>query len=133
MVTVLKKQKLARFNRIYQAECFPDDVVKMFGKSTSDKKRYINWLDARLLMLDIKGMNALGLEQFEHLKGTNNPKLYAIRHPHSNINERYIFIFSFGESTILLTAFKKKSVSDYKLAIRRAECIYRELEGQHEQ
>ena len=121
-------QKLAGFNRIYQAKCFPDEVNSMFGKSTGEKKRYIKWLYIWLSVLDSDGMGALNLEQFEHLKGTNNPNLYAIRHPHSKINERYIFVFANEESTILLSAFKEKNAFDYQSAIKRAERIYKELE-----
>ena len=128
----MKIQKINRFNRIYQAECFPDEVDKMIGKSSGDKRRCINWLDAKLSILDKKGMSALNLEQFEYLKGTSNPKLYAIRHPHSNINERYLFVFAAGESSTLLTAFKEKGVLDYHTAIHRAKNIYAELGEYHE-
>jgi len=127
-VIFLNIQKLAGFDRIYQAECFPDEVNKMFGKSTGEKKRYMKWLYTWLSVLDSDGMNALNLEQFEYLKGTSNPNLYAIRHPHSQINERYIFVYADEESSILLTAFKEKNASDYQLAIRRAEHIFEELE-----
>lgn len=121
-------QKLADFNRIYQAECFPDEINKMFGKSTGEKKRYIKWLYTWLSILDSEGMSALNLEQFEHLKDTSNPSLYAIRHPHSMINERYIFIFAEEERSILLTAFKEKSTRNYHSAIKRANRIFKELE-----
>ena len=122
-------QKLAGFNRIFQAGCFPDDVKSMFGKSTGEMGRYIKWLYTWLSVLDSEGMNALSLEQFEHLKGTSNPNLYAIRHPHSQINERYIYVYADGERTILLTAFKEKSANDYQSAIKRAEHVFSELEG----
>jgi len=131
-VNILKTQKLLNFNRIYQAECFPCEVDKMFGKSTGDKNRYLRWLEDRLLFLDKRGMSVLNLEQFEHLKGTQNPKLYAIRHPRSILNERYIFVFTLGQKSILLTAFKEKSTKDYQVAIKRAESIYAELEEYHE-
>ena len=101
----------------------------MFGKSTGEMDRYMKWLYTWLSVLDNDGMNALNLEQFEHLKGTANPNLYAIRHPHSLINERYIYMYADGESTILLTAFKEKSSKDYQSAIIRAEHIFAELEG----
>lgn len=120
-------QKLAGFHRIYQAECFEDAMNAMFGKSTGDKKRYLKWLYTWFTVLDTEGMAALNLEQFEHLKDTANPNLYAIRHPHSQIDERYIY--ADDESTILLTAFKEKSPRDYKAAIARAEQIFAELEG----
>ena len=100
----------------------------MFGKSTGEMKRYLNWLYIWLSVLDTDGLDALNLEQFEHLKGTDNPYLYAIRHPHSQINERYIYVYTDDEGTILLTAFKEKSVHDYRTAIARAEHIFAELE-----
>jgi len=124
----LEIQKLKGFGRIYQAECFPSEVDSMFGKSSGDKARYLKWLYTWLSVLDDEGMGVLNLEQFEHLKGTSNPNLYAIRHPHSQINERYIYVYADGESTILLTAFKEKNANDYKFAIARAERIFSELE-----
>jgi len=125
----LEIQKLAGFERIYQAECFPDEIKAMFGKSTGEMNRYLKWLFTWLSVLDSEGMSALNLEQFEHLKGTEDPNLYAIRHPHSKINERYIYIYADNESAILLTAFKEKSTSDYRSAIVRAENIVKQLEG----
>ena len=127
-VGTLEIQKLVGFDRIFQAECFPDEVRKMFGKNTGEMSRYIKWLYTWLSVLDREGMKALSLEQFEHIKNTSNPNLYAIRHPHSQINERYLYIYADGESAILLTAFKEKSTSDYQSAITRAEHIYAELE-----
>ena len=124
----LNIQKLEGFKRIYQAECFPEEVDKMFGKSKGEKKRYIKWLITWLSVLDTDGMSALNLEQFEHLKGTSTPHLYAIRHPHSKINERYIYVYADEEQSILLTAFKEKNTGDYQSAITRAENIYKELE-----
>ena len=89
----------------------------------------MKWLYTWLSVLDSDGMSAFNLEQFEHLKGTSNPTLYAIRHPHSQINERYIYVYADGESVILLTAFKEKNVRDYQSAIARAEHIFTELEN----
>ena len=60
---------------------------------------------------------------------TQTPKLYAIRHPRSQINERYIYVYVDGESIILLTAFKEKNTHDYRSAIARAKRILIELEG----
>ncbi|MCL2426759.1 MAG: hypothetical protein FWD05_10540 [Oscillospiraceae bacterium] len=91
-------------------------------------KRYLRWLYSWLSVLDSEGMNALNLEQFEYLKYTSNPNLYAIRHPHSQINERYIYIYTDNESAILLTAFKEKNTNDYQSAIIRAEHIFAKLE-----
>ena len=121
-------QKLVGFNRIYQAECFPGEVKAMFGKSTGEMKRYLKWLYTWLSVLDSEGISALNLEQFEYLKDTKSPNLYAIRHPHSQINERYIYFYADDESTVLLTAFKEKNTTDYDSAIARAEHIYTLLE-----
>ena len=125
---LLEIQKLSDFNRIYQAECFPDEVKAMFGKSKGEMRRYMKWLYTWLSVLDNDGMDVLNLEQFEHLKNTSNPNLYAIRHPHSKINERYIYLYADNESAILLTAFKEKNPHDYRVAIARAEHIFAELE-----
>ena len=122
-------QKLTGFSRIYQAECFPDELSKIFGKNSGEMKRYIKWLYVWLSVLDNDGINVLNLEQFEYLKGTINPKLYAIRHPRSKINERYIYVYIENENVVLLTAFKEKNKSDYKSAIARAESIFKELES----
>ncbi|GHS98584.1 hypothetical protein AGMMS50276_20650 [Synergistales bacterium] len=125
---MLEIQKVVGFTRIYQAECFLSEVDAMFGKSTGDKQRYLRWLYTWLSVLDDCGMEALAFEQFEHLKNTDNPHLYAIRHPHSQINERYIYVYMDEESAILLTAFKEHDARDYEAAIARAARIYSKLE-----
>ena len=102
----------------------------MFGKNVGNKKRYLKWLYTWLFILDSDGMNVLNLEQFEQMKGTSNPNLYVIRHPHSQINERYIYMYSEEESAILLTAFKEKNPADYRSALARAEHIVAELESE---
>jgi len=51
-VVILEIQKLVGFNRIYQAECFPDEVKAMFGKNTGDMRRYLKWLYTWLSILD---------------------------------------------------------------------------------
>ena len=124
----MKLEKTSGFRRIYQAESFPDDVEDMFKKSKGQRKRYLLWLYTWLTILDNQGCDALALQQFEYLKNTTNPRLYALRHPHSGINERYIFVCVSDEAIILLTAFKEKGVSDYAIAIARANRIFSELE-----
>jgi len=124
----LKLQKLGGFSRIYQAECFPDEFSAMMGKNKGEQSRYLRWLYTWLAVLDREGMKALDLSQFEYLRDTANPRLFAIRHPHSQINERYIYIYEDGESAILLTAFMEKSKHDYDYAITRAKNILKELE-----
>ncbi|MEG1473932.1 MAG: hypothetical protein RSC25_07425 [Christensenella sp.] len=125
----MKLQKIVGFHRIYQAECFQDEFEMMIGKNKGESKRYLKWLYGWLTVLDEKGIDVLNLEQFEQLQNTNNPVLYAIRHPHSRINERYIYVYMDGESVVLLTAFKEKSAADYKNSISRATRIFSELEG----
>jgi len=125
---MIEIQKLHGFNRIYQAECFPSEFSDVFGKNKGEQARYLKWLYTWLVVLDREGMRALELSQFEHLQDTENPRLYAIRHPHSKINERYIYIYEDGEAAILLTAFMEKSSNDYKAAIIRAKNIIKELE-----
>jgi hypothetical protein len=111
----LKIQKVVGFNRIYQAECFPEEVDSIFGKSAGEKRRYLRWLYTWLSILDNYGMEALTLEQFEYLRNTVDPHLYAIRHPRSQINERYIFVYTDDESAILLMAFKPKLPDFYSV------------------
>ncbi|MDR1020862.1 MAG: hypothetical protein LBL73_08895 [Synergistaceae bacterium] len=123
-------QKIAGFNRIYQAECFPAEFDGMSGKNSGEKKRYLRWFYVWLSILDEYGMSALALEQFEYLQNTERPRLYALRHPHSQINERYVFVYADEESSILLAAFKEQNTRDYESAICRATRIYSELEGE---
>jgi len=57
------------------------------------------------------------------LKGTEKPHLYAIRHPHSIINERYLYVYMKDESAVLLTAFMEKDKKDYNAVIKHAQNI----------
>ena len=124
----MKVEKVGGFQRVYQAESFPDDVEDMFKKNKGQRKRYLLWLYTWLTVLDDQGRDALVLQQFEYLKNTKNPQLYALRHPHSQINERYVFVYVDGEAAILLTAFMEKDTNDYATAIARAKRIILELE-----
>ncbi|GHV79348.1 hypothetical protein AGMMS49944_11390 [Spirochaetia bacterium] len=128
----MKIEKVAGFNNIYQAACFPDEFSALMGKNKGEERRYIRWLYTWLKVLDEQGTDALNLQQFEHLQGTDNPHLYAIRHPHSQINERYIYVYADNEAVILLTAFKEKDSSDYDSAILRAQSIYNKLEEEND-
>jgi len=124
----VKILKVAGFNRIFQAECFPDEIINMFGKNLGEMRRYLKWLNIWLHYLDDNGMGALNLEQFEHIQGTDNPHIYSMRHPHSAINERYLYIYIKDQSAVLLTVFMEKDAKDYTAAIKRAQSIYKELE-----
>jgi hypothetical protein len=79
-------------------------------------------------VLDEQGSYALSLQQFERLQNTKDPPLYALRHPHSQINERYIYVYADDDAVILLTAFKEKDSDDYAPAIARAKRVFSELE-----
>ena len=124
----MKLEKVAGFDRIYQVESFPDDIDTMFGKNKGERKRYMQWLYTWLTVLDSQGQKAITLQQFEYLLDTDAPRLFAIRHPHSQINERYIYVYADDDAAVLLTAFMEKSSDDYKAAIARAKRIYLELE-----
>ena len=51
-MVALDIQKLVGFDRIYQAECFPEEVDKMFGKSTGEKAKESTWLSDQLTYED---------------------------------------------------------------------------------
>ena len=124
----MRLEKVSGFSRIYQAECFPNDVDAMFGKNKGERKRYMMWLYTLLTILDQQGLQAVVLQQFEYLQNTEDPRLYSLRHPHSQINERYIYTYIDEEVVVLLTAFKEKDANYYKTAIERAKRIFLELE-----
>jgi len=124
----MKATLIYGYERVYQAEIFPKDFVSMFGKNAGETKRYISWLATMLYIIDAKGTDALRLEQFEYVQNTSDPNLYAIRHPRSKINDRYLFVYENSERTVLLTAFKEKDKRDYRKAIIRANNIYRQLD-----
>jgi hypothetical protein len=126
----MKLELLEGFERIYQVTEFSAEFEAMFKKNTGESIRYRIWLSAMLTILDEQGMNALNYMQFEYLQQTDSPKLYAIRHPRSKINERYIYACEEldGEKMILLTAFKEKSTADYSTAIERAKNLYAGIE-----
>ena len=124
----MKLEKLTGFVRLYQAESFPQDFSDMFGKDRGEMKRYRRWLNRALWELDERGEKAILLSSFEKLKSEDAPQLYAIRHAHSLINERYLYMITKNKSVILLTAFKEKSASDYAIAIARARSLYHKLD-----
>jgi hypothetical protein len=125
----MEVRKTAGYSRVYQAECFAEEIDGIFGKSAGEKKRCLRWLYAWLTVLDRRGVSArnLNLNPVEPLKNTEKPRLYALRHFHSPSNERYIFAEEPGCNIILLTAFKEYATCDYKPAICRASRIYSEI------
>jgi hypothetical protein len=124
----MQRQLIQGFSHVYAIDKFENEFLSMFGKNKGEVKRYAIWLASMLEILDEKGMGALRYQQFEHLENTNGPTLYAIRHAHSKINDRYIYVYTNGEDSTLLTAFMEKDVSDYTHSIIRASNLYKELE-----
>ncbi len=118
---------MSGYDRIFKVDSFSDEVDDLFGKNKGERHRFLNWLDKQLHILDEMGIDATHSEQFEVLTNTD-PTLYAIRHPKSKLNERYIYIYCEGEDILLLTAFKEKSGSDYRKAIDHAYDIIKKLE-----
>jgi len=119
-------QKVSGLKNIYKVDSFDSDMDALFKNNKGDRKRFEVWLYTKLAILDSMGRDAILLEQFEDLVGTQ-PKLYAIRHPHSILNERYVYVYVDGEDVLLLTAFKEKSKRDYDPAIQRAYNILNNL------
>jgi len=106
----MKLEKVAGFDRIYQTESFPGDIDAMFGKNKGERKRYMQWLYTWLTVLDSQGQKAITLQQFEYLLDTDDPRLYAIRHPHSQINERYIYVYVDDDAAVLLQHLWKRAL-----------------------
>lgn len=107
--------------------------MSLFGKNGGEVERYKRYYSRCLKRLDEDGLFVLNDEQFEHITGTggsNGPKLYAIRHPGSQLNERYIFFCIEGSRFVMLTAFLEKSGKDYYAPnIKRAYNIIAGLES----
>jgi hypothetical protein len=92
----------------------------LFWKNKGEIERYWVWLFGQLKVLEKYSARALALQQFEHLHDSDNPNLFAIRHPHSQLNQRYIYIYIDNEAAVLLTAFKEQKSADYARAMLRA-------------
>ena len=122
------------FKSIYYLDCFQKEFRSLFNNE-KEYKRHKEALVFRLKIMDnIPSIQALLLDSthFEKLKGV--PGLYAIRHQSRNLNPRTIFIYEESEGVyILLLSFLEKRKSDYTQAIRRAQGMLRELEGDDEE
>lgn len=114
--------KFESYNNIYAVEGFQEE----FQATVHEKKptgRYHSWLRRKLAVLDYSGFSALSDRDFEQLEDCD-PKLYAIRYPHSPINPRVIYAYVDNGEVYLLHTFKessKKSGSDYRSAIKVAQ------------
>ena len=117
----MELQKVTGLRSTYQVSGFQKEFNKMTGEEDSNG-RYHTWLRTKLLFLEKTGIQAIQHKDFEYLSGTN-PKLYAIRNPHSNVNPRVVFAYIKGNVVCLLVPFKessKKSNSEYDAAIKTA-------------
>ena len=123
-----KIEKLSGFQNIYKVSTFDEEFSSIFGRSSRQCDKQLQWLLTKLKILDSLGYQALLQENFKALKGTSDPKIYEIRHPRSKFNERVLYIYCDGNAVLLLTAFLEKSSSDFNAAIARAQNIVKSLE-----
>lgn len=107
------------YEAVYEIDSFKSDFNRMFKKDSGNRKRYLNWLDRRLHLLEELGRYAVETEGFEWLEGSD--VLCCMRYPHSKRNPRIVYVYADGENIILLTAFMEKASQDYKAAIKRSE------------
>lgn len=119
--------KISGYEKIYEVDVFEKEFYAMFSKSKGEAKRYQNWLDKRLHVLDQLGAQATDGLNFKKLSGYDN--MYEIRYPRSKANPRVIYcILSDDGALILLAASKEKSSSDVSSAAERAFSRLRILE-----
>ncbi len=112
--------KLSDYENIYEVDVFEKEFHGLFSKNKAEARRYQNWLDRRLHILDESGAQATDGVLFRQLSGYNN-LLYEIRYPHSKANPRVIYcILSEEGALILLAASKEKSATDITAAADRA-------------
>ncbi len=111
--------KLRQYSSIYSVDCFAKEFKGMFD--TSSLKRYQDWLSKILFRIDERERIPIKLEKL-------TPELYSIRHPRSKCNPRVVLAYmDSGKNIILLTAFKEKTASDYRLGIDRANGRIKQL------
>lgn len=124
--------KLAKFDHIYEVDCFQKEFVKMTREkltNTPPYPRYQKWLIGKLSLLDKHGKQAFKLRDFEKLD-SENPELFSIRYPHSKLNPRVIYACFQDRDIILLTAFKEENAgADYSKAMKKARRRYQELDA----
>lgn len=118
--------KTEGFNNIFHVDVFEKEFCSLFGKSKGEMKRYQNWLDRSLGILDELGVQATDNKTFRKISGYED--LYEIRYPHSKLNTRalHCILLDDGE-VILLAATKEKESSDVssaaELAARRLRLL----------
>ena len=105
----------------------------MFSNDKFNEKRYYDWLDLKLKLLDVRNLQSLLVESsrdFEKLSGQEKMPVYSLRNIKISGNIRVIFStydLDGEEIIILLTAFKEKNKGDYKESIDRAKNRLKEV------
>lgn len=107
--------KMDGFNNIYEFSCFQKEFESLFGKNIKSFNRYIEWLFAKLKILDEEGVEVIQRRDFKFLRDN----IYEIRKPRSKENPRVLFTI-LEDKSILITAILEKSSSDFKLAIEKS-------------
>lgn len=122
-VTILEIQKINNYEDIYALDLFWEDFNStVLGRSQSESKRYIAWLQRKLEVLNQYREQATRLRDFERVEG--NTILYSIRYPNSKKNPRIIYFFVHEGKPVLLLAFLEKKPSDYKKILTSALTRY---------
>ena len=122
--------KFPLFNNVLAVDGFQKEFERTV-KETKTDGRYHRWLRRKLSVLDASSYRALDDRDFECLQNTN-PKLYAIRYPHSILNPRVIYAYIDNGKACLLCAFKETSKnknSDYRTAIVHATNLLNEVQN----
>lgn len=117
--------KLKDYNNIYAVDVFMDEYNALFGKSKSDRVKYLKKLYSNLRILDAEMQKAIQYQQFEKL---SDESLYSIRHV-STVNPRVIFAYiDNNNKVVLLSSCKEKRRSDYDNALKQAKQRMKQLE-----
>lgn len=106
---------LKGFSRIDIADCFEDELKKLFKKSNDDYKKYMKFFSAQLHKIENREENIKTEEPIKYKDIT----LYSIR-KNMKKNTRVLYFYYSGNRIILLTAFDEKDKSDYEKGKERA-------------
>ena len=115
-------------NRIFYIDVVTHELKKLFNNDKFNEKKYNEWLDLKLKLLDATDLQTLLAESpgvFEKLSGQRKTPLYSIRNTKITGNIRVVFsTYNLGDEEVIIvltTAFKEKSKSDYREGVDRAE------------
>ena len=120
-------------DKIFYIDVVARELKKLFSNDKFNEKRYYDWLDLKLKLLDVRNLQSLLVESsrdFEKLSGQEKMPVYSLRNIKISGNIRVIFStydLDGEEIIILLTAFKEKNKGDYKESIDRAKNRLKEV------